>query len=132
MLIIAYSYKAVNPPVKFIILHNKHDKKERPPKEGVLSVRRQILVSDVGQQSHVTSTLDGGVDLSLVESASTGHAAGQDLTALAEELAELVGILVINVGNLVCAEDADLFSLAAHEGAGRTSSGILSHFLILQ
>ena len=91
-----------------------------------------ILVSDIGQQSHVACTLDGGVDLSLVLSAGAGHTAGQDLTALADELAELVGILVINVGNLVCAEDADLFSLAAHEGAGRTSIGILSHFRILQ
>ena len=90
------------------------------------------LVSDVGQQSHVAGALDGDLNLSLVLSAGTGHTAGQDLAALADELAELVGILIVDKSDLVCTEDADLFSLAAHEGAGRTSSSILSHFSILQ
>ena len=90
------------------------------------------LVGDVRQKSNLTSSLDSGVELSLVYCAGTGNSSGKNFAALADELAELVGILVINVGNLVCAEDADLFSLAAYEGTGRTSSGILSHFLILQ
>ena len=90
------------------------------------------LVSDVGQQSHVAGALDGDLNLSLVLSAGTGHTAGQDLAALADELAELVGILVVDKCDLVCAENADLLSLAAHEGAGRTSVGILSHCSILQ
>ena len=109
--------------------------KERPPEpisgSGGLS-HTPISVSDVGQQSDVAGALDGDLDLSLVLSAGTGHTAGQDLAALADELAELVGILVVDEVDLVCAEDADLLSLAAHEGAGRTSVVILSHGSILQ
>ena len=109
--------------------------KEKPPVphsgSGGLS-HAPILVSDVGQQSDGAGALDSDLNLSLVLSASTGHTAGQDLAALADELAELVGILVVDKSDLVCAEDADLLSLAAHEGAGRTSGGILSHFRILQ
>ena len=110
-------------------------KRKKPPEpisgSGGLS-HAPRLVSDIGQQSNVAGALDSDLNLSLVLSAGTGHTAGQDLAALADELAELVGILVVDEVDLVCAENADLLSLAAHEGAGRTSVGILSHCSILQ
>ncbi len=81
-------------------------------------------IADEGQQSSLTSTLDSDVDLSLVLSASAGDAARMNLASLADKLAESLGVLVINVSDLVCAENADLLSLVAHEGTCGTS-GIL-------
>ena len=82
------------------------------------------LVADEGQQSSLASTLDSDVNLSLMLSASTGDAARMNLASLADELAQSLGVLIINVSDLVCAENADLLSLVAHKGACGTS-GIL-------
>jgi len=79
-------------------------------------------IADEGQKSSLTSALDGDVDLSLVLCASAGDAAGQDLASLADELGQLLGVLVVNVSDLVCAENANLLSLVAIEGACGTSS----------
>ncbi len=46
------------------------------------------LVADVGHQSHIAGTLDGNRQLTLMESAGTGHTAGNDLSALAHVLAQ--------------------------------------------
>ena len=108
--------------------------KKRPSEIRTVIFIDQLFRSIIyeGKKSCVTSALDSGLKLSLVLSAGAGNTAGKDLAALADELAELVGILVVDEVDLVCAEDADLLSLAAHEGAGRTSVGILSHCSILQ
>ena len=65
-----------------------------------------------GKKSCVTSALDSGLELSLVLSAGAGNTAGKDLSALADELSQLAGFLIIDVIDLVCAEYANLFSLA--------------------
>ena len=59
----------------------------------------------------MTRTLDSCVELSLVLCACAGDSSGKDLTALADELSELC-VLVVDIVNLVCTEDANLFSLA--------------------
>ena len=49
----------------------------------------------------LAGTLDGNRQLTLMESAGTGHTAGNDLGALAHVLAQAGQILVINVINAV-------------------------------
>ena len=56
----------------------------------------------------MTSALDSGLKLSLVLSAGAGNTAGKDLAALADELAKAGSVLVINVADVLLAEDANL------------------------
>jgi hypothetical protein len=111
-----------------VFLHKSSFFKGRRKKRSHLpmadGIESAILVADEGQKSCLTSTLDSDVNLSLVLSTSAGDAAGQDLASLADELGQLLGVLVINVSDLVCAENANLLSLVAIEGA-RGTSGIL-------
>ena len=78
------------------------------------------LVSHVGQQGDVPCALDGDGQLTLMGSAGTGGTAGQDLAALGQVTAELSGILVVDVLDLIDAEAAYLLALT------RTHS-IVSH-----
>ncbi len=80
-----------------------------------------ILVGDVRKKSYLTCTLNSGVELSLVYCTCAGNSSGKNFSALANELAKLCRILVIDKGNLICAEDTYLFSLCTHSGACRTS-----------
>ena len=68
------------------------------------------LVGNVGKKCHLARSLDSGGELSLVKSAGTGNASGEDLCSLGNELSELSNILVVNSLNLVLAEDANLLS----------------------
>ena len=68
------------------------------------------LVGYVGEKCHLASSLDSCSKLSLVKSASAGNTSGEDLSSLGNELSELCNILVINVVNLILAEDANLLS----------------------
>jgi len=52
--------------------------------------------------------------------AGTADSSGKDLAALADELAKLCGILVIDELDLVRTENADLL-LSTHHGSGRTN-----------
>ena len=104
-----YSYKAVGREQKILYFRSKL---------GLSYNNMTKLVGHVGQQSDLTSTLDSSVELALVLCASAGNAAGQDLAALADELAELGGVLIIDEINLVRTEDADLLSLAVHGACG--------------
>ena len=70
------------------------------------------LLSNVGQQSDLASTLDGADQVTLVSCAGTGGTAGQDLAALGQVTAKLCGILVIDAGHLVHAECTNLLALA--------------------
>ena len=66
------------------------------------------LVADIGEKSHLTSTLDSGVQIALVLRASARNTAGQDLGTLGDELSQFGDIFVINRVNLVHAEEANL------------------------
>ena len=68
------------------------------------------LVGHVGKKSHLSSSLDSGGELSLVKSAGTGYASGEDLCSLGNELSELCNVLVIDSLYLILAEDANLLS----------------------
>ena len=52
--------------------------------------------------------------------AGAGNSSGKNLSALADELAKLCGILIVDELNLVCTENANLLS-SAHQGTGRTN-----------
>ena len=60
--------------------------------------------------------LDSNSELSLMLSAGAGNSSGENFAALADALAKSAGVLVINEGNFVCTEDADLSSSAARHG----------------
>ena len=68
------------------------------------------LLCDVRKQSNLSGAFDRFGQLSLVHRAGAGHAAGKDLSSLADELAEFRGVLVVDRRALVCAELADLFA----------------------
>jgi hypothetical protein len=78
------------------------------------------LVGYVRKKSNLTSSLDCGVELSLVICTSSRNSSGKDLAALADELAELCGILVVDEIYLVCTENANFLS-STHCGTGRTN-----------
>jgi hypothetical protein len=59
--------------------------------------------------------------------AGTADSSGKDLAALADELAELSGILVVDICNLIGAENANLLS-SANNGARRTRN-VFSHLM---
>ena len=46
----------------------------------------------IGQQSHLTSTLDGGRELMLMLGAHTRHAAGLDLAAIGDVAAQRLSV----------------------------------------
>ena len=78
----------------------------------------QLLVGNVGEKRHLASSLDSYGELSLVKSAVTANTSGEDLSSLGNELSELCYVLVINVSNLILAEDANLLSSVAGTECG--------------
>ena len=62
----------------------------------VLTLKTQ-LVSDVGEKSYLTSTLDGCRELSLVHSACAADSSGKNLATFADELSELCGIFIVDI-----------------------------------
>lgn len=80
-------------------------------------------VGDVGHKSHLTGALDSERELTLMLCASTGDSAGKKLGALAYELAEACGILIVDVIDLICAENANFLS-----SSGRLTIGALGVF----
>ena len=73
-------------------------------------VTNQLLVRNVGKKCHLASSLDSYGELSLVKSAVAGNTSGETLSSLRGELSKLSDILVIDLGNLILAEDANLLS----------------------
>ena len=69
-----------------------------------------LLVRNVGKKCHLASSLDSYGELSLVKSAVAGYTSGENLCSLRCELSKLSDILVIDLGNLILAEDANLLS----------------------
>src|SRR5439155_21734075 len=62
----------------------------------------------VGQEGRLPGGLDGHGHVALVAVAVAGGAAGLDLGPLRQEAPEQVGVLVVDPGDRVPAEDADL------------------------
>src|SRR4029079_13366916 len=75
------------------------------------------LVGDVGQQRHLTCTLDRDCDLPLVPPACAGDAPGPDLALLRDVAAQLVRVLVVDLVDLLLAEVAP--ALADRAGCAR-------------
>ena len=69
-----------------------------------------ILVGNVGEKCHLACSLDSYSELSLVKSTVAGNTSGENLSSLRGELSKLSDILVIDLGNLILAEDANLLS----------------------
>ena len=86
------------------------------------------LVGNVGKKSSLASALDSGVELALVLSAGAGDAAGKDLAALADELSQLAGFLVVDIIDLICAEYANFFSLAESVSALNARGFLFIHY----
>ena len=84
------------------------------------------LVGNIGQKCHLACSLNSNGKLSLVTRASTANAAGKDLSSLGNELSELSNVLVIDLGYLVLAEDANLL-LSVHRTEGSARSVISLH-----
>ena len=76
------------------------------------------LVGNVGEKCHLASSLDSGGKLSLVKSAVAANTSGEDLCSLGNELSELCYILVIDLGYLVLAEDANFLSSVSRTECG--------------
>ena len=68
------------------------------------------LVGNVRKKSHLTRSLDCYGKLTLMKRAVAGNTSGENLCSLGDELSKLCNILVINAGNLILAEDANLLS----------------------
>src|SRR5215469_6530553 len=64
----------------------------------------------VGQHRHLTRVLDRGGDVALRLGAVSGHAPGPDLAAVGDELTQQRRVLVVDVGDLLLAEQADFLS----------------------
>src|SRR3954469_11778739 len=62
----------------------------------------------VGQQRHLAGVLDRGGDVTLVLGAVARHPASADLAAVGDELAQQRGVLVVDVGEFLLAEQANL------------------------
>ena len=85
------------------------------------------LVGNVGEKRHLASSLDRGSELSLVKSAVAANTSGEDLCSLGNELSELCNVLVVDLRNLVLAEDANLLSSVVLTVCG-TLSIVSIHF----
>ena len=85
------------------------------------------LVRNVGKKCHLASSLDSYGELSLVKSAVAANTSGEDLSSLGNELSELCYVLVIDIRNLILAEDANFLSSVALTECG-TLSFVSFHF----
>ena len=71
-------------------------------------------VGHKGQKRHIASALDRGIQFALMQRASAGYAARQNLSAFADEFAEFRAVLIVDERDLVCTENANLFSSAVY------------------
>src|SRR5438067_2068050 len=76
----------------------------------LIGVRSQASArgARVGEQRHLTRVLDRGRDVALVLRAVAGDPPGPDLVPVGDELAQQRRVLVIDVGDLLLAEQAHL------------------------
>ena len=71
------------------------------------------LFGDEGEQSDLTGALDGLGQLTLMHGAGAGGSAGQNLGALRKETAQLGGVLIIDVLDLIDTESTNLTAFTA-------------------
>src|SRR5437868_4189177 len=76
----------------------------------------------VRQQRHLAGVLNRRSDIPLVLRAVAGHPPGTDLAAVGNELPQQTGVLVVDVGDFLLAENANLLLWLAgrwlrHRGA---------------
>ena len=71
-----------------------------------------VLVVYVRQKCNLSCALDRSVDLALMLCACTGNSSGKDLTSLRDEFAKTLYVLVVNVLDLLRAENTNFLSLA--------------------
>src|SRR5215468_9339502 len=64
----------------------------------------------VGQHRHLARVLDRGGDVALMLGAVAGHPPGPDLAPVGDELPQQRRVLVVDVGDLLLAEQADFLS----------------------
>src|SRR4028119_1529763 len=62
----------------------------------------------VGQQRHLAAVLHGHRYVALVLRAVAAHPPGADLAPIGDELPQEAGVLVVDIGDLLLAEDTDL------------------------
>ena len=91
----------------------KISQRKMHPLRSAFRISNYELVGNVGEKCHLASSLDCNGKLSLVKSAVAAYTSGEDLRSLRGELSELCDILVVNLGNLVLAEDTNLLSSVA-------------------
>ena len=85
-------------------------------------------VADVGHKSYLTSSFDSYVDLSLMISAGAGNTAGKYLRSFTGAVTESSYIFIINMLDLVFAEDA-YFLFSAVVGTERLCRTYFSFFI---
>src|SRR6476469_9063407 len=83
-------------------------------------------LGDVGQQRHFPRALDRDRDLPLVPPAGAGDPARADLPLLGDVAAQLIGVLPVDLHDLVPAEQAVL--LPDRAGGGAAAAALLSVF----
>ena len=71
------------------------------------------LVAHIGEQRNVTGAFDRNRQLALMICAGTGNAAGNNLRALGNVLAQTRNILVVDVVHTINAEAANFFAATA-------------------
>ena len=81
------------------------------------------MLSNVGQESQVSSPLDGHCQTPLVLGAGPCPAAGLDLAPIGKKATQPVGALVIYDFNLICAEGAH--SATGNEPSSSAAAGLL-------
>src|SRR5690242_19559326 len=81
---------------------------------------------DVRQQRHLARSLDGGRDLHLVPAAGAGDAPAADLAHLGDVAAQLVDVLVVDLRDLLLAEEAVAAPDLARGPAGPPAALLLS------
>src|SRR5712691_5411266 len=91
----------------------------------------------VGKQRHLTRVLDRGRHVPLVPGAVPGNPPGADLAAVRDVLAEQACVLVVDVGDPLLAEDADLLLRLAywwlrHHGAPCQSPALAGMVFVLE
>src|SRR6478735_7927992 len=72
----------------------------------------------VGEQRHLAGVLDRGRDVALVLGAVAADATGTDLAAVGDVLTQQRRVLVVDAGDLLLAEDADLLLRLAKRRLG--------------
>jgi DNA invertase Pin-like site-specific DNA recombinase len=84
---------------------------------GSVPLGRAVVRTDIGEQRHLPRSFDRDRDEALVSATGAGHPARPDLSSLGEVAAKLGDVLVVNVAQVVLAEQTRLPLEHARTGA---------------